>query len=179
MMTSSNGIIFRVSGPLCGEFTGDLWIPLTNARGALMLSLIWAWTNNRYAGDLRRHHAHSDVTVMVIADGNTRFHTESNSGRSQTFASISNGLHLFVYPETQYIRLQVAVHFTYAVWLTMCRTHLSERFSTRLRHFSSDTNESVTKVTLWPGSAVLHKHVFGTISAANTDCLGFRRRTVC
>ena len=27
MMTSSNGIIFRVTGPLCGEFTGDRWIP--------------------------------------------------------------------------------------------------------------------------------------------------------
>ena len=37
-------------------------------RGALMFSLICAWTNawanNRDAGDLRRHHAHYDVTVM-------------------------------------------------------------------------------------------------------------------
>ena len=29
MMTSSNGNIFRVAGPLCGEFTGHRWIPLT------------------------------------------------------------------------------------------------------------------------------------------------------
>ena len=27
MMTSSNGTIFRVTGPLCGEFTGHRWIP--------------------------------------------------------------------------------------------------------------------------------------------------------
>ena len=27
MMTSSNGNIFRVAGPLCGEFTGPRWIP--------------------------------------------------------------------------------------------------------------------------------------------------------
>ena len=37
-------------------------------RGALMSSLICAWTNgwanNRDAGDLRRHRAHYDVTVM-------------------------------------------------------------------------------------------------------------------
>ena len=37
-------------------------------RGALMFSLICAstngWVNNRYAGDLRRHRAHYDVTVM-------------------------------------------------------------------------------------------------------------------
>ena len=31
MMTSSNGNIFRVTGPLCGEFTGHRWIPLTKA----------------------------------------------------------------------------------------------------------------------------------------------------
>ena len=39
-------------------------------RGALMFSLICAWTNdwanNRDAGDLRRHHAHYDVTVIPI-----------------------------------------------------------------------------------------------------------------
>ena len=38
-------------------------------RGALVFSLICAWTNgwvnNRDAGDLRRHRAHYDVTVMV------------------------------------------------------------------------------------------------------------------
>ena len=34
MMTSSNGNIFRVTGPLCGEFTGDRWIPSTEASDA-------------------------------------------------------------------------------------------------------------------------------------------------
>ena len=29
MMTSWNGNIFRVTGPLCGEFTGHQWIPVT------------------------------------------------------------------------------------------------------------------------------------------------------
>ena len=38
MMTSSNGNIFRVTGPLCGDFTGP--------------------------GDLRRHRGHYDVSVM-------------------------------------------------------------------------------------------------------------------
>ena len=31
MMTSSNGNIFRVTGLLCGEFTGHRWIPRTKA----------------------------------------------------------------------------------------------------------------------------------------------------
>ena len=33
-MTSSNGNIFRVTGPLRGEFTGYRWIPLTKASNA-------------------------------------------------------------------------------------------------------------------------------------------------
>ena len=31
MMTSLNGNIFRVTGPLCGEFTGHWWITLKKA----------------------------------------------------------------------------------------------------------------------------------------------------
>ena len=34
MMTSLNGNIFRVTGPLCGEFTGHRWIPLTKTSDA-------------------------------------------------------------------------------------------------------------------------------------------------
>ena len=64
MMTSSKGNIFRVSGPLCGDFTRHRIIP----RGALMFTLIctWinAWVNNREADDLRRHRPHYNVAVM-------------------------------------------------------------------------------------------------------------------
>ena len=72
MMTSSNGNIFRVTGHLCGEFTGPRWIPHTKASdGALMFSLIcvWinGWVNNGEAGDLRRYRAHYVVTVMNSA----------------------------------------------------------------------------------------------------------------
>ena len=69
MITSSNRNFFRVTGPLCGEFTGHRRIPLKGQwRGVLMFSLICAWinrlVNNREAGYLRRHHAHHNVIVM-------------------------------------------------------------------------------------------------------------------
>ena len=41
MITSSNGNIFRVTGPLCGEFTGDRWIPLTKASDAELRCFLW------------------------------------------------------------------------------------------------------------------------------------------
>ena len=70
MMTSSNGNTFRVTGHLCGEFTDDRWIPITKPvmRGFDVFSLICAWingwVNNHVAGDLIRHRAHYDVTIM-------------------------------------------------------------------------------------------------------------------
>ena len=68
-MTSSNGNIIRVTGPLCGEFTGHRSPHKGQWRRALMFCLICAWihswVNNRKTGDLRRHRAHCDVTVMI------------------------------------------------------------------------------------------------------------------
>ena len=85
MMTSSNGNIFRVTGPLCGEFTGPGELPTCAGnspvpvnsphkgqwRGALMFSVICVWinglVNNREAGDLRRHRGHYHINVMFIS----------------------------------------------------------------------------------------------------------------
>ena len=68
-MTSSNGNIFRVTGHLCWEFAGHRSPHKGQWRGALVFSLFCAWingwVNNREAGDLRRHRAHYDVTVML------------------------------------------------------------------------------------------------------------------
>ena len=54
MMTSSNGNIFRVTGLLCGEFTGRRWIPCKGQwGGALMFSLICTlnkWLSKQWWG---------------------------------------------------------------------------------------------------------------------------------
>ena len=70
MMTSSNGNIFRVTGPLCGEFTGPGEFPIQRpVMRSFNVSLIcvWinGWVNNREAGDLRRYRAHYDASVMT------------------------------------------------------------------------------------------------------------------
>ena len=47
MMTSSNGNTFRVTGHLCGEFTGHRWIPRTKASDAELWCFLWSapdWT---------------------------------------------------------------------------------------------------------------------------------------
>ena len=67
MMTSSNGIIFSVTGSLCGEFTGPQWIPLTKANDAELWSFYdlclnkrlskqsWGWWYETPSRPLRRH----------------------------------------------------------------------------------------------------------------------------
>ena len=42
MMTSSNGNIFRVTGHLCGEFTGPRWIPRKKASDAELWCFLWS-----------------------------------------------------------------------------------------------------------------------------------------
>ena len=54
MITSSNGNISRVTGPLWRESTGHRWIPLTKARDAVLWCFLWS------AFD------HYDVIVMMI-----------------------------------------------------------------------------------------------------------------
>ena len=72
MMTSSNENIFRVTGPLRGEFTGHRWIPLTKASDVELWCFLWSapwinsWVNNREAGDLWCNRAHYDVIVMDL-----------------------------------------------------------------------------------------------------------------
>ena len=63
---------FRVTGHLCGDFTGHRWIPHAKASDAELWCFLWSapwingWVNNRDAGDLRCHPAHYDVTVMEL-----------------------------------------------------------------------------------------------------------------
>ena len=84
-MTSSNGNVFRVTGPLCEEFTGLGWSPRTKASDeelwffSLICARINGWVNNREAGDLMRYRAHYDVIVMVcgmLLHLTTLFHFE-------------------------------------------------------------------------------------------------------
>ena len=70
MMTSSNGNIFRFTGPLCGEFTGPgefpTQMPVTRGFGVFFdLRLNKRLSNDREAGDLRRHRGHYDVNVII------------------------------------------------------------------------------------------------------------------
>ena len=73
MMTSSNGNIFRVTGHLCGEFTGPgefpAQRPVTRSFDVFIdLRLNKRLSKNGEAGDLRRHRGHYDVNVITSAN---------------------------------------------------------------------------------------------------------------
>ena len=70
LMTSSNGNIFRVTGPLWGESTSHRLISLTKGSEAELWCFLCVWTsgwaNNRDTDDFRRHRAHYDVIVRNV-----------------------------------------------------------------------------------------------------------------
>ena len=84
MMTSSNGNIFSVTGPLCGKFTGHRWISPHKGqwRGALMFSLIcalnkrmskqsWGWWFETPSHSLRRHYNEVHTSAKMIRNMKT------------------------------------------------------------------------------------------------------------
>ena len=116
MMTSSNRNIFRITGPLWGEFTSHRW------HGALMFSLIYAWThdwvNNRDTFDVRRHHAHDDVSVMIVKyskcwwPGDTkRVDTRRVSILMHEIKWLSRQIVLFFFHKNICILIQISLRF--------------------------------------------------------------------
>ena len=53
-MTSSNGSIFLVTGPLWGEFTGHRWIPFTKDSNAELWYFLWSVPEQRLSKQSRR-----------------------------------------------------------------------------------------------------------------------------
>ena len=69
MMTSSNGNIFRVNGPLCSSVTGEFLSQRPVMRSIYVfvdLSLNKRLSKQFESNDLIRHHAHYDVIVMIL-----------------------------------------------------------------------------------------------------------------
>ena len=78
MMTSSNGNIFRVTGHLCGEFTGPRWVPRTKASDAELWCFFylrlnkrlrkqpWGWWFETLSHPLWCHCNERDVTPLLM-----------------------------------------------------------------------------------------------------------------
>ena len=72
--------IFRITGHLCGELTGNRWIPAQRpVTRSFDVFLICArlndWVKNHEAGDMRRYRVHHDVIVMWSSQ-NTRWFSQ-------------------------------------------------------------------------------------------------------
>ena len=67
MMTSSNGNIFSVTGPLCREFTGYQWNTLKKASEAGIWCFLWSAPEQTVETPviLRCHRAHYEGNVMI------------------------------------------------------------------------------------------------------------------
>ena len=80
-----NGNIFRVTGPLCGEFTGHRWIPRTKARDAVFYDLrlnkrlskqSWGWWFETPSCPLWRHCNDNITALLESLMSTTIWHTQ-------------------------------------------------------------------------------------------------------
>ena len=141
-MTSSNGKIFRVTGPLCGEFTGHRWIPHTKASDAELWFFFylrlnkrlskksWGWWLNTPSRSLWRNcnvpiHALNPKLVglsMLIKEAPYRQSIGSKGIKCYTkIGSISTGR-----PFPQYLK---QIHFKTVLCFSMawCFNHTTEQ----------------------------------------------------
>ena len=84
MMTSSNGNVFRVTGPLCGEFIGHRWFPRTKASDDFfdlrlnkrLSKQSWGWWFETPSRSLCRHCNElpqlQDLTIYATSRSNCR-----------------------------------------------------------------------------------------------------------
>ena len=74
MITSSNGNIVRVTGPLCGEFTGRRWIPRTQKPVTRSFDVFFHLCLKRQLSKQWRrwwfesYRAHYDIIVLHVVD---------------------------------------------------------------------------------------------------------------
>ena len=66
-MMTSNGHIFRVTGLLCGEFTGHRWIPHTKASDAELRCFLWSATEPTVEQTMETQVIWCAITIILMS----------------------------------------------------------------------------------------------------------------
>ena len=89
-MTSSNGNIFRVTGHLCGEFTGHWWIPHTMAWFVIKF-----WTSQNTSRLPSLHAPFIKVSISLWLSSNVVIYVVSWSCMIDSFVCITLAISIF------------------------------------------------------------------------------------
>ena len=81
-MTSSNGNIFRVTGPLLGESTGHRWIPITKASDAELWCFSWSVLEQTLSKQSRRRWFETPSRLLWRHCNGTSLITKAGSFRT-------------------------------------------------------------------------------------------------
>ena len=123
MITSLNGNIFRVTGHLCGEFTGHRWISHTKARDAELWFFFNLCLNKRLSKQslgwcFETPSPHYDVIVMIIG--------LLHRNRNQT-GTIMLSVHTYLKRELHTMKIWARMDVTgkwycdkVCVWVSVC-----------------------------------------------------------
>ena len=121
-------------------------------RGALMLSLICAWTNDwakdRYASDLRRHRTHYDVTVMSHQEAGLASHdTASKHCYLAIFPVPAQSLHQ-CHVNSQFVRNKYVIVMWRVLIYAFCKMLYPNQWNLCDKNHPSKNNCSI-KIKQW------------------------------
>ena len=123
MMTSSNGHIFRVAGPLWGEFTDRRWIPLTNANDAGLWCFLWSAPEQRVVQTIK-----TSVIWDAVAPITTSLQWRDMS--VMAFSISGNSIICSGYYQRNHLRIILPV----TIWFPSQRASDAESVSITWRH---------------------------------------------
>ena len=146
-MTSSNGNIFRVTGPLRGEFTGDRWIPsqrpVTRSFDVFfdlrlhkpLSKQSWSWWFETPSHPLWRHcnvkTKHNNIEGASYGTLHIRYETcekHYNDAIMGAMASQSPALRVFTQP---FIQLQIKENVKAPLHWPLCGEFIGDRWIPR------------------------------------------------
>ena len=125
MMTSSNGNIFPVTGPLCGEFIGHRWIPRTMASDAELWYTFFYPSLNKRLSKQRIHRWFETPSRLLWRQSNGRIITQKAPGfdmGSMSFSEIPRNCaewHLVSKRKTDIYMIQIILHLDRETWVNI------------------------------------------------------------
>ena len=135
-------------------------------RGALMFSLICAWTNgwlnNPDAGDLRRHRTHYDVTVMA------QMNNQRNVSPSSDMPTCDNLAFLSSFSRRSFSSISSMISLSVAVLLTCASFRMDFALSAAKLNIINITSSVISEVVM-KTTLIIRKYLAGSLSSPRFD----------
>ena len=125
LMTSTNGNIFHVTGPLWGESSGRRWIPLTKAIDAELLCFLWSMAEQTVERTIKTPLSSDGIAlIMTPLQHSNTLRSEESGVILQTPLNKFLGMNSVFLAATKQAAVWMVQSARWPVWLSVRLSHL-------------------------------------------------------